>query len=134
MTEKEMERRAQLAASRRIWLTPDCCPPMRWHKPIVMSSGRPDEKPVWLLRLASNDNYDVEIRAEDRNLHDVFPPAPVACPFCGKHVPWIVKRANPPSPLADDDDSGYCATCRERLGRTGYCACWPPWMAWEIKR
>lgn len=136
MTDEERETLAQLTAERHVWLTPGCCEPMRRFKVIVMSGcATPDEKPTWVLRQASDDDYEMQVamvREYDLRTYVRMPP-PTCCPFCEKLLPDIVKRADPPSPLMVFDD-GYCKTCGERAGRYGNCACWPPWHAWEVRR
>lgn len=125
--EQEDETKAQLRESRQIWLAPDCCKTMRRHKPII-AHATSNEKPIWYLRLALS-SYDNEIVAAERT-HGLELPAPTACPFCTASLPEIVKRTDPLSPLAVYCE-GYCKTCGERVGT---CSCWPPWMAWEVKK
>jgi hypothetical protein len=54
------------------------------------------------------------------------------CPNCGKKLPDVVKKQNPPENITNVTDGGYyCATCKERLNA---CTCALPHMAWEIKK
>jgi len=53
------------------------------------------------------------------------------CPFCGKKLPEIVKRKDPPEKVITVTDGGYyCATCKERLNA---CQCERIEALWEPK-
>jgi hypothetical protein len=52
----------------------------------------------------------------------------IFCPFCGKKLPEIIERPNPPKRICTVTDGGYyCDTCQERLCA---CKCEIPWMRW----
>lgn len=50
------------------------------------------------------------------------------CPCCGKKLPAVRRKANPPQPMNEGHD-GYCNACGDR---NMDCVCWPPIAAWEI--
>jgi hypothetical protein len=52
------------------------------------------------------------------------------CPYCGEPLPKMVRSKIPPPPPVRRviGDSGYCATCKERLQS---CICDPPEVAFE---
>jgi hypothetical protein len=53
---------------------------------------------------------------------------PKFCPFCGKDMPEIVLRFNPPEKIVTCSDGGYyCDTCSKRLNE---CQCYPPQWKW----
>lgn len=56
-------------------------------------------------------------------------PDPEYCPFCGTHVPNMVRKNPPPPNICRVTDGGYyCDTCHERLDG---CICNPPESAFE---
>jgi hypothetical protein len=53
------------------------------------------------------------------------------CPFCGAEMPDIVKRGDPPEPLAvPNDGHTHCETCGERIRS---CCCHYPSAAYKVK-
>jgi hypothetical protein len=52
------------------------------------------------------------------------------CPFCGKKVPEVRRKENPPAPVHSDADGGYyCGTCDER---NMSCGCLPMTALFEV--
>ena len=52
------------------------------------------------------------------------------CPHCGKKLPDLKERENPPDKICQVTDGGYyCDVCNKRLSE---CRCLPPEHAWEV--
>lgn len=80
-----------------------------------------DIPPVWVVLSCDKDWRRRHTTGE--------PPRPKFCPFCGKPLPKLVKRAKPPKQISLIVDGGNsCDTCGERLSN---CACATPEQAWE---
>jgi hypothetical protein len=57
---------------------------------------------------------------------------PKFCPYCGKRLPKLVRKKNPPKNVCRVVDTGYyCDTCKERLMA---CTCYHPTALWEVKQ
>lgn len=120
-SEREAEREAELPH-------PQCCDQGRkylfafrlidYHTDTILNDG----VPVWQL----------SFRSGWKNAQQTMEPV-TFCPFCGKTLPPLVKKAQPPPHMCQEDD-GYCARCGERLGHYGYCFCSYPESAFEASK
>jgi hypothetical protein len=109
-------------------IVPNCCPvgnsavrlSYRWEDIYgAGEEGQEKSTPRWIV-LGFNDE-----------LQGVTNTDCTYCPGCGKKLPEIQRKKDPPSPLCKVTDGGYyCATCNERLHN---CQCYLPEMAWEVK-
>jgi ADP-ribose pyrophosphatase YjhB (NUDIX family) len=97
---------------------PFCCPRgagIRVASPNFLVDSY-DDAPVWLAKAPSR-HFSVEECVVTN------------CPFCGTHLPRLVRRKDLPHPLYSADET-HCDTCHERNIR---CRCFPAVSAWEAE-
>lgn len=135
--ETDRQRRDALRSERRKYISPDCCEAMRRTRAVVISIRwwSDPSSACWQLRLAPATLQSMTLYWEERawlEKHGLepFAPPPSHCPFCGRPLPSIVRRAVPPSPLQRwSERFDRCETCGEED-----CTCWSPEHAFEVER
>jgi hypothetical protein len=125
----EKRRSEQFAAVPR----PTCCEDIQRY-PILFFSvnrGKDDtskDSGRWQIRVSEGFWYDFHVGDLDSYITGM--PDPEYCPFCGTHVPKMVRKDPPPPNICRVTDGGYyCDTCKLRLNE---CICDPPAAAFEI--
>ncbi len=98
---------------------PFCCPlgaAARVASPNFLVDSL-DDSPVWLSTAPGSKYFPVD---EHVVTH---------CPFCGTHLPKLVRRKSPPHPMYSSDET-HCDTCHERNRK---CLCYPLVSEWEAE-
>jgi hypothetical protein len=79
--------------------------------------------------IGTSDSFWYDFYTEDLTKYIEDMPEPEYCPFCGTHVPNMVRKNPPPPHVCRVTDGGYyCDTCKQRLNE---CICDPPSAAFE---
>lgn len=121
-------RRGQFAAV----VHPNCCAAIQKYPLLTFRVKYPESDSAtasgkWAVRVDEGFWYDYY--TEDLSKYIGEMPEPEYCPFCGTHVPKMVRKDPPPPHVCRVTDGGYyCDTCKQRLNE---CICDPPSAAFE---
>jgi len=106
---------------RNFFIDPGCCKRMQTDQAIRLSVAEDiiDNKPLedWFPKWVLDTKRGAA--------------APSFCPYCGKLLPGIEPRDNPPSPIYVPLNGLLdCATCGQKPFD---CKCWPPEIRWKVR-